>query len=239
MQAIRAMIPAGRAIARSAAPRVQTLKGLPHQASVFSTSAVSDTSTPPSLELQMSGEMVDDHHHEPQMIREDPSRRAFTYMVTSTPRFVYAAAGRLAVLKFISTMSASADVLALSSVECDISKIAPGELQVVKWRGKPVFVKHRTAEEIADCEAVDPTSLRDPEADSVRYQKPEWLICLGVCTHLGCVPLGNAGDYKGGWFCPCHGSHYDACGRIRKGPAPLNLEVPQYEFMDDDTVKLG
>lgn len=124
---------------------------------------------------------------------------------------------RLAVLKFLHSLQASADVLALASVEVDVSGIEPGQVMTVKWRGKPVFIKHRTEEEIESAIKVPLSELRDKEADSDRYlhNKPEWLVVLGVCTHLGCVPLANAGDY-GGWFCPCHGSHYDTAARIRK-----------------------
>lgn len=107
-----------------------------------------------------------------------------------------------------------------------------------KWRGKPLFVRHRTTEEIEEVAGVDVNSLRDPEADHERVQKPEWLVLIGVCTHLGCVPIANAGEF-GGYFCPCHGSHYDASGRIRKGPAPLNLEVPTYEFTSEDLMVVG
>ena len=108
----------------------------------------------------------------------------------------------------------------------------------VKWRGKPVFIRHRTAAEIEKARADDSLPLRDQETDEDRIQKPEWLIVLGVCTHLGCVPISDAGDYKA-WFCPCHGSHYDISGRIRKGPAPLNLEVPEYAFTEGDKVVIG
>jgi len=104
----------------------------------------------------------------------------------------------------------------------------------VKWRGKPVFIRNRTAAEIADAQQVDVGTLRDPETDADRVVKDQWLIALGICTHLGCVPISNAGEYNG-WFCPCHGSHYDTSGRIRKGPAPLNLEVPPYKFIENDT----
>jgi ubiquinol-cytochrome c reductase iron-sulfur subunit len=109
---------------------------------------------------------------------------------------------------------------------------------IIKWRGKPVFIRHRTADEIKQAEDVDISKLRDPQADSDRVQKPEWLIMVGVCTHLGCVPIGESGDF-GGWFCPCHGSHYDVSGRARKGPAPLNLEIPAYSFPTEDTVVVG
>jgi ubiquinol-cytochrome c reductase iron-sulfur subunit len=124
-------------------------------------------------------------------------------------------------------MSASADVLALASAEFDLGGVAEGTTLTVKWRGKPVFIRHRTAEEIAREDAVALSSLKDPQADKDRAIDQEWLIVLGICTHLGCVPISGAGDF-GGWFCPCHGSHYDISGRIRKGPAPKNLEIPPY-----------
>lgn len=130
-------------------------------------------------------------------------------------------------------MSASSDVLALAKVEVDMSNIPEGKNAIIKWRGKPVFVRHRTADEIKEAEGVDVGSLRDPQTDADRVKRPEWLVMIGVCTHLGCVPIGEAGDYDG-WFCPCHGSHYDISGRIRKGPAPLNLEIPEYDFNDDE-----
>ena len=168
----------------------------------------------------------------------DASKRAFSYFVLTGGRFVYASAIRLAVLKFILSMTATKDVLAMASLEVDLGAIEPGQTVTVKWRGKPVFIRRRTADDIAAAEAVDLASLRDPEPDAARVQRPEWLIVVGVCTHLGCVPLPNAGDYKG-WFCPCHGSHYDSSGRIRRGPAPYNLEVPTYSFLADDKVVVG
>tara|TARA_B110000003_G_scaffold24596_1_gene23506 strand:+ start:150 stop:671 length:522 start_codon:yes stop_codon:yes gene_type:complete len=168
----------------------------------------------------------------------DPSKRAFTYMVLTGGRVIYASALRLAVLKFLLSMSASADVLALASLEVDLSKIEVGQTVTVKWRGKPVFIRRRTEGEIEKEVAVDVGSLRDPQADVDRATDPQWMVLVGVCTHLGCVPISNAGDYNG-WFCPCHGSHYDASGRIRKGPAPYNLEVPEYKFMDGDKMVVG
>ena len=140
-------------------------------------------------------------------------------------------------------MNPSADVLALSSVEVDLAPIAEGAAVTIKWRGKPVFIRHRTAEEISEADAVPLSDLRDPQTDAERATKPEWLVIVGVCTHLGCVPLGNKpgepkGDYNG-WFCPCHGSHYDTAGRIRKGPAPLNLPVPEYAYLTDTSVRIG
>mmetsp|Transcript_4753 Transcript_4753/g.7183 ORF Transcript_4753/g.7183 Transcript_4753/m.7183 type:complete len:225 (+) Transcript_4753:101-775(+) len=164
----------------------------------------------------------------------DKDKREFTYLALGGARFLYASAARLALMKFVSTMSASSDVLALASLEVDLAKIPEGTSSVVKWRGKPVFVRNRTAAEIKDAESVDTSSLRDPQTDSERVLNPQWLVAVGVCTHLGCVPIANAGEYHG-WFCPCHGSHYDVSGRIRKGPAPLNLEVPPYKFIEGDT----
>ena len=168
----------------------------------------------------------------------DPYKRAFTYFVLTGGRMVYASALRLTVLKFLLSMSASADVLALASLEVDTSKIESGQTVTVKWRGKPVFIRRRTPGEIEKEVAVDVGSLRDPQTDGERAADPEWLVVVGVCTHLGCVPISNAGDYNG-WFCPCHGSHYDASGRIRKGPAPYNLEVPEYKFTESDKMVIG
>lgn len=144
---------------------------------------------------------------------------------------------------FIHQMNPAADTLALASIEVDISGIEEGQAIKVKWRGKPVFIRHRTKAEVEEAKAVAQDDLIDPETDEERAQRPEWLILVGVCTHLGCIPLGTAqgearGEYNG-WFCPCHGSHYDVSGRIRKGPAPRNLEVPAYTFLDDDVVKIG
>lgn len=168
----------------------------------------------------------------------DPSKRAFTYFVLTGGRFIYASALRLLLLKFVLSMSASRDVLAMASLEVDLASIEPGATVTVKWRGKPVFIRHRTEEDIKLANTVNLGELRDPEADSDRVLDPEWLILVGVCTHLGCVPLPNAGDY-GGWFCPCHGSHYDISGRARKGPAPYNLEVPTYKFLEEGKLLIG
>lgn len=135
-------------------------------------------------------------------------------------------------------MSASADVLALASAEFDIASLPEGSTMTVKWRGKPVFIRHRTADEISKEEAVGLGELKDPQLDKDRVQDPEWLIVLGICTHLGCVPISGAGEF-GGWFCPCHGSHYDTSGRIRKGPAPLNLEIPPYTLGSGGKLVVG
>ena len=135
-------------------------------------------------------------------------------------------------------MNPAADVLALASAEFDISSIPVGSTVTYKWRGKPVFVRHRSEEEIAREAAVDVGELKDPETDADRVKDPAWLVVLGICTHLGCVPISNAGDYNG-WFCPCHGSHYDGSGRIRKGPAPLNLELPPYTLDASGKLVIG
>ena len=138
----------------------------------------------------------------------------------------------------IDQMNPDASERALASTEVDISGIERGQSVTVLWRGKPVFIKRRTEEEIQKARQVDLKELPDPEKDEDRAKNPEWLVMLGMCTHLGCVPLGNKGEYEG-WFCPCHGSHYDTSGRIRKGPAPTNLEIPKYEFISDSTIKIG
>jgi ubiquinol-cytochrome c reductase iron-sulfur subunit len=148
-------------------------------------------------------------------------------MVAATATF-----GKWGAQSLISTWSASKDVLAMAKIEVNLNDIPAGKNVVLKWRGKPLFVKHRTAEEIARERAVDVSTLRDPQKDEDRVKNPEWLVLLGVCTHLGCVPIAGQGDYFG-YYCPCHGSHYDSSGRIRKGPAPLNLEIPEYEFQGD------
>jgi ubiquinol-cytochrome c reductase iron-sulfur subunit len=157
--------------------------------------------------------------------------RALSYFMIGSMGVLTASTAKSTITGFLSSMSASADVLALAKVEVALDSIPEGKNVVIKWRGKPVFVRHRTADEIQEASTVDVKSLRDPEADDQRTKRPEWLVMLGVCTHLGCVPIGESGDF-GGWFCPCHGSHYDISGRIRKGPAPLNLEVPPHDFND-------
>jgi ubiquinol-cytochrome c reductase iron-sulfur subunit len=135
-------------------------------------------------------------------------------------------------------MNPDASVKALASTEVDISGVERGQSITVLWRGKPVFIRRRTDEEITKAKEVDLNELKHPEKDEDRAKDPEWLVMLGVCTHLGCVPLGDKGEY-GGWFCPCHGSHYDTSGRIRKGPAPTNMEIPKYEFVNSNTIKIG
>ena len=171
---------------------------------------------------------------------DEKSRRDFLFVTTGAVGAVGAA---LAAWPFIHQMNPAADTLALSSTEVDLDPIAEGQSITVVWRGKPVFIRHRTADEIKSSQDDDKVELPDPQADADRVQKPKWLVMVGVCTHLGCIPLGNkSGEAKGefgGWFCPCHGSHYDTSGRIRKGPAPKNLPVPEYTFLSDTRVKIG
>lgn len=168
------------------------------------------------------------------------ARRDFLYLAAAGMGAVGAAC---VAWPLLDTMNPSAEVLALASTEVDLGPIAEGQRITVTWRGNPVFIDHRTPEQIEQARAVDITELDDPQPDEDRVIEPQWLVVIGVCTHLGCVPLGqkqgqSRGDF-GGWFCPCHGSHYDTSGRIRRGPAPLNLPVPPYEFTDDNTILIG
>ena len=139
---------------------------------------------------------------------------------------------------FIDQMNPDSSVKALATTEVDISQIEPGKSITVLWRGKPVFIKRRTEIEISEAKEVNLDDLKHPEKDEDRVKKAEWLVMMGICSHLGCVPLSDKGEYNG-WFCPCHGSHYDTSGRIRKGPAPTNLEIPKYEFINKNTIKIG
>lgn len=164
-----------------------------------------------------------------------PTRRDFLFIATGAVGVV--GVGAVA-WPLISQMSPDASTLALASTEVDIGKIEPGAILTVKWRGNPVFIRHRTPKEIEEAEATPMSDLIDPQTDQSRVQKPEWLIVLGICTHLGCVPVGHEGQYDG-WLCPCHGSQYDSSGRVRHGPAPKNLEVPVYAFLTDTKVKIG
>ena len=183
------------------------------------------------------------------------SRRDFLYYATAGAGAVATGA---AVWPLVNQMNPSADVQAMSSIRVDISGVEPGTQLTVKWLGKPVFIRRHTPEEIEAARGVDLSALPDDNARNANGQREadasdqnrtldqagEWLVMMGVCTHLGCVPIGNAGDYtveatsQGGWFCPCHGSHYDTAGRIRKGPAPENLPVPVAQF-DGDELILG
>ena len=173
---------------------------------------------------------------------DEPTRRDF--LTLAGPAFL-AVGGAMTLWPFIHQMNPDAGALALASTEVDISPIEEGQAITVMWRGKPVFIRHRTAEEIEKARGVDVSDLPDPQTDEARTKDghAQWLVMVGICTHLGCIPKGQAvGDVKGeydGWFCPCHGSHYDESGRIRKGPAPRNMEVPPYEFVSDTMIKIG
>lgn len=180
----------------------------------------------------------------------EPSRRDFLYLTTGMAGVVGAAA---VAWPFIDQMRPDASTLALASIEVDVSALEPGMSLTVKWRGKPVFIRNRTDKEVEEAKQVALTDLKDPVARNANLApdaeandldrsagegKENWIVMIGSCTHLGCVPLGQSGDF-GGWFCPCHGSHYDTAGRIRKGPAPQNLAVPTFAFVSDSVIKIG
>lgn len=188
-------------------------------------------------------------HADPNREQSDPNRRDFLYIATGAAGAVGAAAF---LWPFIDQMNPDAATLALSEIEVDVTQVAEGQSITAKWRGKPIFIRQRTAKEIEEGKAVPLADLKDPlarnaniagdaEATDVNRAadgKEAWLVMVGVCTHLGCIPIGQSGDYDG-WFCPCHGSHYDTAGRIRKGPAPENLAIPPFEFTSDTTVRIG
>ena len=179
----------------------------------------------------------------------DANRRDFLYIATGAVGAVGAAS---LAIPLIDQMNPSASVLALASIEVDLAPLEVGQSITVKWRGNPVIIRHRTAKEIEEAKAVKISDLPDQFARNANMAegsaatdlnrvidgKEQYLIQLGVCTHLGCVPIGNEGEY-GGWFCPCHGSHYDTAGRIRKGPAPENLHVPEYKYLSDVKIQIG
>jgi ubiquinol-cytochrome c reductase iron-sulfur subunit len=166
---------------------------------------------------------------------DDPSRRDFLYIATGA---IGAVGLGGVVWPLISQMQPDASTLAASTTEVDLGPVAEGQIITVKWQGKPVFVRHRTKKEIDDARATPMSALKDPATDESRAQKPEWLIVIGICTHLGCVPIGHEGQYEG-WLCPCHGSVYDTAGRIRQGPAPLNLYLPPYKYTAATKVLIG
>jgi ubiquinol-cytochrome c reductase iron-sulfur subunit len=174
-------------------------------------------------------------HHEDGQTRRD-------FLVLAGTALGAVAAGA-SLWPLIDSMNPAADTLALKTTDVDLAPVAVGQSITVMWQGKPVFIRHRTQKEISEADEVDIKTLRDPQPDSARVQKPEWLIVVGVCTHLGCIPLGQKptdprGEFDG-WYCPCHGSQYDTSGRIRKGPAPENLHVPPYAFLTDHSIKIG
>ena len=166
------------------------------------------------------------------------------FLTLAGPAF-FAVGGAATLWPFIDQMNPDAGALALASIEVDIEPIAEGQSITVMWRGKPIFIRNRTQKEVEEATKVPLVDLPDPQTDEQRTKKghEKWLVMVGICTHLGCIPKGQSlGDAKGdfgGWFCPCHGSHYDTAGRIRKGPAPRNLVVPPYEFVSDKTIKIG
>ena len=180
------------------------------------------------------------NHANPEL--EDGSKRDFIFLATGAT----AAAGAAAVgWPLVAQMGKAADTLAAGSIEIDLSKVAQGQQLKMLWRGKPVFVRHRTAAEIEAAEATELSELKDPATDTDRLVagpdgnvNKKFLVMVGVCTHFGCVPVGEAGDFDG-WYCPCHGSHYDTSGRIRKGPAPTNMEIPPYSFINENVIKVG
>ena len=166
----------------------------------------------------------------------EPTRRDMLFIATGAAGAV--AVGSVA-WPLINQMNPDASTIAAGApIDVDLSAIAEGAIVTVKWRGKPIFVRHRSKKEIQEAADVPLAQLPDPQADAQRVKKPEWLVVIGVCTHLGCIPLGHQGEYEG-WFCPCHGSVYDTSGRIRKGPAPKNLEVPNYAFASDTKLTIG
>lgn len=184
--------------------------------------------------------MADSVTNSPHAVSEGETRRDFLLIATST---VAAIGAGLAVWPFIDSMNPAADTLALASTGVDLAPVAVGQRITVVWRGKPVFIDHRTPEEIKEAADAPLAGMVDPQPDKDRVQKPEWLVVVGICTHLGCIPLGQkTGEPRGefgGWFCPCHGSNYDTSGRIRKGPAPKNLEVPPYAFTEEKSIRIG
>lgn len=172
----------------------------------------------------------------------DKQKRDFIFLATGAVAAV--GAGSVA-WPFVAQMGKAADTLAAGSIEINLSGLEEGAQLKTLWRGKPIFVRHRTAKEIAEAESVDVASLPDPQTDNERLLAkpdgqldPKFLVMVGVCTHFGCVPVAEAGDYDG-WYCPCHGSHYDTSGRIRKGPAPKNMEIPPYSYISDTVIKVG
>ncbi len=164
-------------------------------------------------------------------------RRSFIVLASTAAVGLGAATPIFTLLK---SMGPSAEVRALSTTEVNVSSMTDGQSIKVMWQGKPVFIRKRTKKEVEEAKAVDIQQLRDPETDEERTKagKQDWIVMIGICTHLGCIPVGESGDYNG-WFCPCHGSHYDTSGRIRKGPAPKNLAIPEYSFIKDDVILIG
>jgi ubiquinol-cytochrome c reductase iron-sulfur subunit len=171
-------------------------------------------------------------------ISAEPTRRDFLYIATGTVGAIGAAA---TLSPLIAQMNPDASTIAAGApIEVDLAPITEGQVIKVFWRGKPIFISHRTKKEIEEARNVNVDSLPDPQADSARVKKghDQWLVLIGICTHLGCIPLAHQGNYDG-WFCPCHGSQYDTSGRIRQGPAPKNLLLPPYKFLSDSKIRIG
>ncbi len=172
------------------------------------------------------------------MSSAEPTRRDFLYIATGAVGAIGAAA---TLVPLISQMNPDASTIAAGApIEIDLAPVAEGQVIKVFWRGKPIYISHRTKKEIDDARSVSVNSLPDPEADQKRVKEghDQWLVLIGICTHLGCIPLAHQGEYNG-WFCPCHGSQYDTSGRIRRGPAPANLPLPPYAFISDSKIKIG
>jgi ubiquinol-cytochrome c reductase iron-sulfur subunit len=168
----------------------------------------------------------------------EPTRRDFLYIATGAVAGVGAAA---VLVPLIAQMNPDASTIAAGApVEIDLAPIAEGQIVKVFWRGKPIFISNRTKKEIEEVRAVPLSSLPDPQTDQDRVKAghDQWLVVIGICTHLGCIPLAHQGNYDG-WFCPCHGSQYDTAGRIRQGPAPANLNLPPYAFLSDSKIRIG
>eukprot|EP00903_Cladosiphon_okamuranus_P013799 g12842.t1 len=238
--ALRAAAPPAKAVvprAASACPAVasRSLSAV--------TTTPSDVAVAPASYIGQPGQIDDltnqDGYFEKDRVpKGDPGKREFTYFMLGASRFLYASSARLILLKFLASWEPAADVMALATAEFELKDIEMGTSVIFKWRGKPVFIKRRDDAMIEREAAVHMEDLRDQETDEERCLKPEFMVVIGICTHLGCVPLPDAGDYNGS-FCPCHGSHYDTAGRIRKGPAPLNLEIPPYKFLTKTSILVG
>lgn len=198
------------------------------------------TNTEKFKEIYHNTDSIDGMYEKVRKPREriDPTKRAVQYLVLGTTRMFAVTFGRMCIVRFCEYWSAGADIMAMANTEVELQKIPAGNTFIAKWRGSPVFVTHRDEEAIANGRSDDGVDFRDPETDAERCPNPEWMIAKAVCTHFGCVPIAGQGSY-GGYFCPCHGSHYDTAGRIRKGPAPLNLPIPPYKFLDANTLLIG
>ena len=169
---------------------------------------------------------------------DDHANRVKYYGMLAVPRALTLFVGKSMIVGLLLSFGPKADMKAASTLEFDISSFSPGQVKTIMWMGKPVFVHNRTPEQIEESKNTPMSELKDPETDEQRHKNPDFTIMIGICTHLGCIPISGGGDYSA-YLCPCHGSHYDFSGRIRKGPAPLNLEIPPYYYMSDDLVLIG